>query len=102
MENPVLKINTKSMHKVQYYDLEEFINKVYQVKDYSLVADEEGNNDTSMTYNVAKEEIDAYDMKKLNDFKEGRYVMYVTRTILIDLCNRDLIPEGEYVINISW
>jgi hypothetical protein len=53
--------------------------------------------------NVSKEPLDKWDaeifeeMKVSQSFRGGSL-----RAIMTDLCNRDLIPAGKYVIRVSW
>jgi hypothetical protein len=87
----------KITHRVvDYSDLEDFINEHYK-SDYEIVAANEWNNDTSYSINVEKEEFTEYEEEKLRDFN-----FCTIRIILLDLCNKGLIEEGDYLIKVSW
>jgi len=87
----------KVTHRVvDYSDLEDFINEHYK-SDYEIIAANEWNNYTCYSVNVEKKEFDEYEKDKLADFSECGI-----RIILLDLCNKGLIEEGDYLIKVSW
>lgn len=87
----------KVIHRVvDYSDLEDFINEHYK-SDYEIVAANEWNNSSSYSFNVKKEELTDYDKEELADFK-----YCCIHIILLDLCNKGLIEEGDYLIKVSW
>lgn len=99
----MLKFKEKTYKEVDYYDLEELINKTYNKKDFSIVVDLELGNDSYTTMSVEKEEIDEYDKGKLIEFKNGNdETGWMTSILMTDMCNKDIIPEGEYLIHTSW
>jgi hypothetical protein len=98
-----LKIRETKRYEVDYTDLEEFIKFVYGDEiDYDFCSDREASNDSVYDFNVCKEKIDGYDQEQLDIFKQGQSGSWMTQTILTDLCNRDLIPEGEYLVTVCW
>lgn len=106
----------ESVYKVEYHEIEDLINKhlktdkhrevaenKYSNNDYELPCYEELGNDTYMDVDVEKGRIDDYDKKRVDRaFAEGKWPHYSTRTLMNMLCDLDVIPEGEYVISISW
>jgi len=102
---PTLKCEVVSHFKVDSYDLENFINKIYFAVNkeisFYLVSDMEWSNDSTHTFSVQKEPWDAYLQGKMDKFLIGRG-SYSLRVILTDLANRDLIPEGNYLITVCW
>lgn len=98
-----LKINTKPTHHVNYSDWESFVAKEYKVKNYQIACAEEMGNDTAFMSNVHKTELVLYEVDKLNKFVASNGgTRWITHLLLQDLVNRDKIPEGTYVIKISW
>src|SRR5690606_9459132 len=96
-----LKFTTETFFCVQDYDIEQFIKQHYN-HDFSVSSDQEASNDTEHSFNVKKETLNKWDQETLNNFiKEGRDG-HSLRVILTDLANKDLIPEGTYLISVSW
>ena len=97
-----LKVNKKTVLKVDYNDLESFILDVYGVE-YEIAPNEECSNGTNERYVIDKEEIREYDRNNLIHWQYGNCnPSFILRTIMIDLCNNDKIEAGEYIVNVSW
>lgn len=97
-----LEMTVKTVFEVDYSDLDNFIEEVYGHQ-YEIVGAEECGNYCSKTYNIKKEALDDYDVKRLNEFiANGKYQYLSPNVLLTDCCNRDLIPAGEYLIDIFW
>lgn len=89
--------------EMDYYDLEAIINEHYpNAREYNFVADVECGNGTTHKYVVEKEELHSYDRAEVDKFAAGGWVKYVTQSLLTDLCNRDILPAGTYLIRVSW
>ena len=100
-EQPVLKIKRAEYFIVDYSALEEFVEKEYG-QEFNFVIDTESSNDTCKSFSVQKEKIDQYNLEAIAQFRESGEGSYITQTLLTDLCNRDRIPEGNYLITVSW
>jgi hypothetical protein len=98
---PQLKVEKKTVFKVDYGDLDDFISEVYG-HEYEIVADEELSNYSSKEYHVEQEELDDYDMNSLRKFTEEGKGQFNARLILTDLCNKGLIETGDYIIDVFW
>lgn len=97
-----LKVNKKTILKVDYSDLETFIDEVYDVR-YEIPCGEETGDGSNLKYLVEKEVLDKYDLKRLNNWRMGESEgSFLLSTILTDLCNNDKIEAGEYIVNVSW
>ena len=98
-----LMINTKTIHSVDYIDFEQAVKDYYKVDDYNFPADAETGNDTSVaTVCYKKSPLESYEQEELNEFKAtGEYNM-IYSTLLQDMVNNGIIPEGEYLIEVSW
>jgi len=99
-----LKINSFVAHHVDYSDLDDFLTERLGLEEpYEFVAAEEMGNDSAKTMHIVKEELDEWDKKELNKMLETKkWGCYNTHLLLQHLCNLDEIPEGEYVIEVSW
>ena len=99
-----LKYNKQTVLKVDAFDLETFINETYGLGDnqFSFQATEEIGNGEEKEISVYKKELDDYDKNKLEEFKFKGHISYGTKLILTDLCNRDLIPYGNYLISLFY
>lgn len=104
VSRPTLKTKAVTAFELTYRDFEAFIAAVYPGASYGFMNDVEGSNDSVYRFRTKKEVLDSYDQKKLDKFRSasGEYIWGVTHVIFTDLCNRDLIPEGTYIISVSW
>jgi hypothetical protein len=99
-----LKYEIKSVITVDYDDLDEFLTKRFNLpEDYEVVAMEELGNDMVKSIDVSKKELDKYDQRYIDAITKDKEVeLYNTGVLLCHLCNLGEIPEGEYLIEISW
>jgi hypothetical protein len=99
-----LKYEIKSVIMVEYGDLDEFLTERFNLpEDYEFAAMEELGNDVVDSINVCKEEIGSYDQEYIDAvIKDKKPRPYGTRMLLCYLCNLGEIPEGKYMINVSW
>lgn len=104
---PVLTCTKKTIYSVDYGDLSDFINKVYGTSKYDFVASEQSGNDSSHSF-AAKKTVGENTMKKWQDediaqlkAKDGN-TEFVTSSLFQDMVDRDLIPEGDYVVDVCW
>lgn len=98
-----MKLKTKKVEyfEVDYGDLEAFIEEVYG-QEFNLACDQETGNDTALTMEVKKERLGEYDRDKIDRWIRDGEESYMFRVLMFDLCNKDLIEPGNYVIEISW
>ena len=105
---PLPKMKEKRIFKIQCSDFQQWIKNVFGVTKYEIVAIEEWSNDASHEFNVRKKEpiIDSsYD--EFKDIESFLYrgcpcPMWSTSTLLQYLCNKDILPEGDYMIGVYW
>lgn len=104
--NQPLKIKELTINIVNYGDLEDMVRIHYpEFSDYSFVASEEVNNDSTHLYrNITKNPLvwNISDKDYFNEKKDRGDWMYATSNILFDLCSKGIIPEGNYLIDVSW
>ena len=97
-----LKVNKKTVLKVDYNDLESFIFEVYGAE-YEIAPGEECNDGTNLKFLVEKEALNEYDLQRLNNWRMGEDMPdFLLHVILTDLCNNGKIEVGEYIVNVSW
>ena len=95
-----LKHEKSAIFEVDSDDLDEFISGVYKQK-FEFIVDHVANNDSCYSFDIEPASLE-WDQNKLNKFIiTGRYG-FLTRIILIDLCNAGLIESGKYIIKVSW
>lgn len=103
--NPTIK----TVYSVSYHEIEQLINENYGEaagfkESFELPPTEErGSGDgEDWEVNIRKEELSGYDKEYITPDHKGRYRQWSTRMFMTDLCNRDIIPAGDYLIDISW
>ena len=99
-----LKYEIKTIISVEYYDLDAFLTTRFDlIDDYEFIAMEELGNDVVKSINVSKGKISKYDQQCIDAVvKDKKPQHYGTGTILCYLCDLGEIPEGEYLIDVSW
>lgn len=97
----MLKCKKKLVIEVDYRDLERFIAEEYGLDEFCAI--EESPNDSTHQYNVSKEEIDEYNQKRIDKIiKHKSSAHWELGVILIDLCNKDKLEEGDYIMEVCW
>lgn len=100
-KEPTLKSVTETVIKVQYYDLEEFIDQVTG-HSYEVVASEEWSNDSQHRFAIDGKLTD-YEQDEWDQFKKnGECGSYFLRTILNGLCSDKKILSGNYLVTVCW
>jgi hypothetical protein len=97
-----MKITTKTVNFIDYSDLEEFLCKTYGLDEVSVPAILEASNDSSHSVWAEKGPLSEYELSVLIRFQENPDNFYGLHTIFKDLCNKDLIAPGNYIIQVSW
>ena len=96
-----MKLVTEPYYNLDCYEFNDLVKKTYGHQ-YDFIADMECGNDTSHTFKMKKEPLFDFDKDDLAEFiKTGRY-SYLYHTIFQDLVNRDILPEGNYIIEVCW
>jgi hypothetical protein len=96
-----LQFTTQTINTVGYSEFNRFVASVYGHR-FEIVADQELSNDSQATFTAKKEALDEYDQERIDEFAATGKYSYLTHTIFTDLANRDLIPEGEYLVEVCW
>lgn len=96
---------TKTVISVQYHDVEKLINAALKnekhKEDFELPCNEERGSGNGEDWEITIEK-ESEDSDTLEELSQGKWPMWSTRDFLTICCNRGLIPEGTYLIDISW
>ena len=87
---------------MDYNELDDLICKTYGVNDFESIASEEWNNYSRYEFGIKKSVLTGYDLKTIENVRAGKNPSYAVRDLLTDMCNNDIIPEGDYLIVVSW
>jgi len=102
MPTPKLKCTTETIIRVEYSDLDKFIQEITGQKDYECVPSEEWGNDSSHRFTVDGD-LSKFDLKDWNKFKAGgEDHSYKLRLILDGMCADKHIPAGIYLVRVCW
>ncbi len=94
----------KTIISCDHSELEEIILEHYG-KEYEIMPMEEvGSSQYAATYtqHVSKGNPDKWQAEAFQKFKDGGSEGHILGTILDDLCNKDLLEAGEYIIDVNW
>ena len=99
----MLNLKTVTCHEVLATDLDDFISAVYDVE-YNTMDDQEMEPDQVKTMRTVKKgDLDSHDSSYFDHYREnGHFRHHSLNAILADLCNRDLIPEGKYLVRAPY
>lgn len=97
---PTLKTKIVSSYRVDYKDLEEFIQAVYG-KEFSFIERQECCNDSSHEFSATGKLLD-YEAEELKTWLEEDGDSPSTYTIFNDLAKKKFIKKGHYIVNVCW
>jgi len=95
-------VDTQITHSIDYSDLERFLGDIFGNNIEML----ESPNDTSHTTSIEKSFEDKYtsieDLQEIEDkMNNGNFEYYLSQ-VFSWLYKHKFIPEGNYIINVSW
>lgn len=98
---PIIVIN------VNYYDVDDLITNYFNPKklgkkEYECAAYEEWCNDEDHKITIQKRQLKSYELKAVKEARLGKWEHYRLAVYLTHLCNEDVIPEGNYLIRVSY
>ena len=99
-----LNCEVKKIISTDYSDLEKLIQEVYS-QEYEIMPSEEvGSSQYAATYtqNIKKGELNNFDKTKFEKWKSTGKGSFILHVIMQDLANKDIIEEGEYIIDVNW
>ncbi len=95
-------VTTKTIHEMDYSDFDRLVTEVYG-HEFEITAAQELGNDSAWTGEGRKGYNEKYNLTHyVEKFKKTGDYGYITSSILNDLVDQGYLPEGEYVIEISW
>lgn len=93
------KFEKQIVYSIEYSDLDNLIEKIYDVEFESAFFQ---RNDSTLSVSVDGTLSD-YDQKDLVEFFSTGIQKYNTLCLLLnDMCRKDMIEPGNYIINICW
>lgn len=97
-----LEFKTECYNVIEYHSLEHFIQSTYGIEDYDFVAFEECENNSSRVFKADGYIPDYLSYKTEKIRKHGEIDLYCTH-ILFNLMVIDKhLPEGMYLVKVSW
>lgn len=94
-----LKKKTKTVHIVDYSDLESFIESIYG-GNYEFVAEEEANNYSSYETSAPNKGMMWDDTEE--KIKQGNYNGISVHQLFNQLHKDGHVEKGDYLINVCW
>jgi hypothetical protein len=86
---------------VAYQDFENLIKEVYG-REYNFPYNEYTGNDVVRTYQINPKYMTDFDKAEIDAFIKTGEGSYLAGSLLDDLCVKEIIPAGYYVIEVSW
>src|SRR5688572_4452084 len=96
-----LKYTEKVVRFVDYMNLEDFIQDVYNVKDFDFIENEECSNDSEHEFLLTTEtELYEYDTRKIAEFRQndGKMPYYMTYTLLRNAVSMGKLDPATYIV----
>ena len=85
-----------------WLEFENIIKIVYGIE-YDFAEMEYADNDSQHLFkDIQLKDLDSQQKKAMKIFLNGDRESLMAETLLQDLCNKGEIPEGNYLINVSW
>ena len=100
LANDVIK--SEQFYTLNYYEFEEIVCAYYKRDNYSFILSMESDNYVNYVFEAKKEELEDWDVEELQKFLQGTDEGCSPYILLTDLVNNNIIPEGNYLIEVSW
>ena len=97
-------INTRITIELLECELDHIINTHFGTTEYNLVAHEELNNSV-YTYEVSNKPTDSaisHDDEIADFISKNGDKSYIIQSLLQELCYKNVIPDGTYLIDCTW
>lgn len=95
-----MKINTTTVHKVDYYNFEKFVEETYG-RNPEVIASLECSNDSSHEFLVAGE-VYSWQQEYFDKWLSGDRFTINPGVLLNYMARSELIPMGHYILWVSW
>lgn len=94
----MLDIPQKTYYVLDYRRFDDLVKKHFQKPNFDSVLTYEWNDGCDYTFSVRIKDVDEQDIK---DFEEkDEYVHW--SDLIGELAKRKVLPEGDYLIEVSW
>ena len=103
-----IELDAREFFILPYHYVDDLIQEHFAPRfaEYSCVAAEEWSNDTAQTMDLHLREYNEDERQEVQDAladdSSDDSFQYRTRLLLSELVRRDILPEGEYLIDIYW
>jgi hypothetical protein len=88
-----------SIFKINASEFDDLVKKTYN-QDFEFAASEEVSNDSNHLYEVKKNELLFPEV--VQEFRDTGEYCCISRYLLQDMVNNDVLPEGNYLITEYW
>lgn len=102
-----MEIKQRTYYELEYHEVDTLIQREFNRPDYEIVAEEEWRNDTTHTATVKLEWFNKYDRQDVEYFISGKPRPYKGwhchwSKLFCWLAEQGKVPEGDYLIRVSW
>ena len=95
------RIQLTTTLSIDYSDVGDIIKENFG-HPFEFQVEEECCNDTAKTYVFKKKKMGKYEMEEVKEFIQTGTCDSAFMSLWQHLVNTDVVPEGEYVINVCW
>lgn len=99
-------MKTETITTMEYSELDRLVNEYFPKSGFEFCADEEANNDNVYKFtNVVKEDIkgwNKWDFDRFCEFLIGKITTRITNQLLQFFVAVEILPEGTYLIEVSY
>lgn len=94
------KFTEETTYSIDYSDLNEIIRKEYSCPNFECALDQ--SNDSTISISIDGN-FDKFDQKRFEKFLQNKKQEYDTTQLLLqDMCRKEFIKSGLYLIYICW
>lgn len=96
-------MKVKQVIEIDYNELEDIVNKHFDITSYEFVAVQECGNYSSYSFNMPKAEpLDKWGLAAIELLKQDGSPTYYNHAIMQQLVNDGVLAPGEYLVKVSW
>lgn len=92
----------QTYRELGYSEFDQLIHEQFEKPDYEVVAEEEWNNDSDHAVSVQLDSYTDYDKRDVQKWLEGDDRAPSWGTLLCELARRGVVPEGNYLLTVTW
>lgn len=95
------KLKQETYYVMDYPKLDGMVKREYG-RDYSFIGEGDVSNNTLHQFIEIDGKLDEWEAKDLQSWLKNTPRLIMARTLLQDLCRKNIIPKGDYLIDVSW